>query len=86
MALVALGATAATTRRLRSYPTLITIHLFVYFSLYILFVGAICHAAGDARGLKFSSALDCGISVVPMALVVRRTFAAVRYGGDEPGR
>jgi hypothetical protein len=62
----------------------IAVHLFVYLSLYFLFVGAVCHAAIQAPrdGVTFLQALDFGVSVVPMASVVRRSLAAM--GGDAP--
>jgi hypothetical protein len=91
MALVALGASVATAHQLRSAPiscVVIAAHLFVYLNLYLLFVGAVCHAATQAPqdGLTLLQNLDLGGSVVPMALVVRRSVAAIAGGGDAPAR
>jgi hypothetical protein len=87
MAVIALGATGVTANRRHTSPAfcvVIAVHLFVYLSLYFLFVGAVCHAAIQAPpgGLTFLQGLDLAVSVVPMALVVRRSLAAM--GGDAP--
>jgi hypothetical protein len=87
MAIVALGATGATVGRSRTSSAAITViagHLFVYVNLYLLFVGAVCHAAvqGPETGVSFLQALDMGVSVVPMALVVRKSLTAI--GGRAP--
>ena len=89
MALVALGATSATTalRRTATTTSVVTaVHLFIYLNLYFLFVGAVCHAATLAGGVTFLSGLDFGASVVPMAIMVRRSLAVIGGGGDAPAR
>jgi hypothetical protein len=80
MALIALGATGATIERVRSMSAshyITVVHLFVYLNLYLLFVGAVCHASVDGGGIRLASGLDLAISVIPMALVVRRSLAAM---------
>ena len=91
MSLIALGATGATANRLRSAPIFdiaIAVHLFAYLNLYFLFVGAVCHAAflGSRDGFTFLQGFDLSVSVVPMALVVRLSLAALVGGGDAPAR
>ena len=91
MALVALGATATTIARLRgaaAFRTLMAAHLFVYVSLYLLFVGAVCHAAltGPQDGLTFLQGLDLGVSAAVMMLVARLSLAVVDGGEDAPAR
>jgi hypothetical protein len=91
VAIIALGATYATTRRLAGATNrcwIITIHLFVYFALYLLFVGALWHAALQSpRGsIGLLESLDIAASLVPMGLVVRRSLAAIAAGGGAPIR
>ncbi|MEX0613412.1 MAG: hypothetical protein WD738_11930 [Pirellulales bacterium] len=90
-AFIALGATLATVDRFRGAAALrflVVTHLFVYVSLYFLFVGAVCHAAisGAQNGLAFLQGFDFGVSAVVMAQVVRLSLAAVAGGGDAPAR
>ncbi len=91
LALVALGTTATTVARLHGAAAvrpLIALHLFVYTSLYLLFIGAVCHAsmAGPRDGLTILQGLDFGASVAPMAYAVRMCLAAMAGGGDAPAR
>jgi hypothetical protein len=84
MALVALGATYATTNRAPNRYALMPIvglHLFVYASLYVLFVGAVCHGASLAHGdgYPFLLGIDLVGSTIPMALAVQRSVLAI-YG------
>jgi hypothetical protein len=89
MALVALGATGATIVRLanhRAAPLLVAAHLLVYGSLYLLFVGAVLHAAAAAspRGLELRLCLDLAASIWPMAVAGKLAVAAViRRGGED---
>jgi hypothetical protein len=91
MALVALGATMATIDRFRGTAALrasVAAHLFVYASLYFLFVGAVCHAAmaGPQNGLTFLQGLDFGISAMLMTLAVRMGVVTLALDDDSPGR
>ena len=91
MALIALGATGTTVNRSHSACTfhiVVALHLFVYLNLYFLFVGAVCHASTQAApgGFNLLRALDLGMSVVPMALVMRGSLAAMIGGRDAPAR
>lgn len=89
--LVALGATGALINQLRvsaRLPIAISAHLFVYVSLYLLFVGAVAHSAmtGPQDGLSFLQGLDFGISAGLMTLAVRMALASIAGGGDAPAR
>jgi hypothetical protein len=82
MAVIALGATIAAIARLDGSPyasPALAAHLFVYASLYLLFVGAVCHAAmaGGRGGLSLLQAGDLLISAAVMMLVVRTFLAAL---------
>jgi hypothetical protein len=91
MALIALGATLVVVSRFRRSPALpavIVTHLLVYFSLYLLLVGAILHAAfaKSATGLSFLQSLDLAMSVGPIVGAVRIAFGSIAGGGDAPAR
>ena len=80
MALVAWGATAALGSRMANSPfvgTAMVVHLFVYLSLYLVFVGAVIHAAisGPQSGIGAPLILDCGTSAVLMTMVIRKAVA-----------
>ena len=89
VSLIALGATIATIARLRGRASLCccaAIHFFVYASLYLLIIGAICNAAarGPSGGLTLSQTIDLGLSTGVMAFVARTCVAAIVGGGDAP--
>jgi hypothetical protein len=91
MALIALGATLAVASRFRcspALPILIGAHLLVYFTLYLLFVGAIFHAAfvKSTGGPTVVQALDLVLSVAPIVAALRSAIGAVVGGGDAPTR
>jgi hypothetical protein len=91
VALIALGATIVTIARLdrtASTRSGIAIHLFVYASLYLLFIGAICDAAirGSSGGLTLAQTIDLGLSAGVMAFVARLCVTAIIGGGDAPAR
>ena len=82
LALVILGATAATILRLahrRVFCPVIALHLLVYASLYFLFIGAVWHAtaAGQRPAWHLWQSLDLAASVGPMALAARWTVASI---------
>ena len=83
MALVALGATAATTDRFRgmSYGYLIIVlNLTVYCGLYALFVGATLHAAGTRAGHQIGAlrVMYLIASAWPMAAIFTTSWRALR--------
>jgi hypothetical protein len=86
MALIALGATTSTiARKATSSRAFIALHLFVYASLYLLFIGAICDAANRGPGeVSILQMVDFGASAAVMALVVRTCVAAIIGGEDAP--
>ncbi|MCI0334131.1 MAG: hypothetical protein L0228_13010 [Planctomycetes bacterium] len=91
VALIALGATFANiARRHRSVSlrAALAVHLFIYISLYLLFIGAICDAAmrGQQDGLSLLQTIDLGLSAGVMALVVRACVVFIIGGGDAPAR
>lgn len=91
VSLIALGATIATIARLHRAASLrsgIAIHLFVYASLYLLFIGAICDAVirSPSGGLTLAQTIDLGLSAGVMAFVARACVAAIIGGGDAPAR
>jgi hypothetical protein len=91
MSLIALGATLATLDRLRGMVALrgvVAIHLFVYLSLYLLFIGAVGYSTttGPQIGLTTHQALDFLVSAGVMALVLRRSLAAMLAGSDATAR
>ena len=82
MALVAAGATGETCARLAGSPLLpiaVAGHLFVYSSLYFIFVGAVCHAAlaKPHGGIGALLILDVAASAFLMAFAVRMAVVAV---------
>lgn len=87
MSFIAWGATAATIERFRGRPSLraaVAAQLFVYLSLYMLFVGAVLHGASPWP--QELSRLACGdliASVVPMAATLRASLAAVSSGSSD---
>jgi hypothetical protein len=91
MALIALGATLAVVSRFRRSPALpavIVAHLLVYLSLYLLFVGAVLHAAfaKPTGGLSFLQSLDLAMSVGPMVGAVRIAIGLITGRGGAPAR
>lgn len=89
MALVALGATLVVVSRFRGSPALpavIAAHLLVYLSLYLLFVGAVMHAAfaKSTSGVSPLQILDVALSVGPIAAAVRVALAVIAERGDAP--
>ena len=90
MALVALGATAATIGQLANHrlaAQLLVAHLCVYGGLYALFVGAVWHAVsfGPQPGWRLGEYLDLTGSLCIMILAARWvTVATLRHvrGGD----
>lgn len=82
MSLVALGATALTIARVCRHwaaAFVLALHLTIYVGLYLLFVGALCHAAtaGPRPGWHSWQMLDLGLSIWPMALALRWALAAI---------
>jgi hypothetical protein len=91
LAIVAFGATMALIDRLQGKAgrrAVVTIHLFIYMSLYLLFVGAVGDAAmrGPRNELSFLQWLDFGASALVMLVVVRLSFAAIMERGEAPAR
>ena len=86
MALVTLGATAATIMRLanhRAASLLLACHASVYSSLYLLFVGAVWHASTvhSHSGWRPAEWLDLAASLCIMALAARSAIVAIwRHG------
>ena len=85
MSLIALGATLAIVSRLgqasRLRP-LIAVHAVVYANLYLVFVGAVCHAAltGPRHGLSWIQGIDLLFSVAPMVVAARLVVTALAAG------
>jgi hypothetical protein len=82
MALVALGATAATIQRFRNLPALLPI-LFaygaIYGGLYALFIRAVLAShVGPTHQLAWPTAVDLVLSTVPMAAAIGVSVDAVR--------
>lgn len=91
MAFVALGATIATIARFRrmvSLPMVAAANLFVYSSLYLLFVAAVWHAAvsGPRGRLAFVQGLDLGVSAMVMAVAVCLSVRSIAAKWDAPAR
>jgi hypothetical protein len=83
MALVALGATGMTLVRYKRSPALLPLavtQLTIYVGIYGVFIGAALHAANARSGpqLELLTILDVVASVVPMMLVWRTTWDALR--------
>jgi hypothetical protein len=90
-AFVALGSTIATLARFRRVAAgsgIIAIHLFVYMSLYLLLIGAICDASlrSPHDGLTLLQGVDFGVSAMVMAVVVRTCVAAIIKSSDVRAR
>ena len=89
VALISLGATITTIARLQHTPACrvwIVVHLFVYASLYLVLLGAVCDGAVRQSGgaLAVDQAIDLGMSAVLMVLVVRLAAAGLaRAGGAQ---
>jgi hypothetical protein len=81
MALVALGATSVTARRIcatRNAAFLVAMNLMVYCGLYILFVGATLHQAFvGGRQFGVLTAIDLVLSTVPLGMAVDHTCSAL---------
>jgi high-affinity Fe2+/Pb2+ permease len=91
IALVALGATLAVLSRFRSSATLrlvVAAHLCVYSTMYLLFVGAVLHAAmgRTGAGLNLVQGLDLGVSIGAIIAMFRIALIAVARDGDVPAR
>ncbi len=84
MALVALGATCATLARLRSaaaFLPMMLVHLAIYGSLYVIFVGATLDAATrSGPGLSILTIADLALSVCPLAIALERVWCQLRTG------
>jgi hypothetical protein len=91
MALITLGATLAVASRFRcspALPALIAAHFLLYSMLYLLFIGAVLHAAfaKSNGGLGFLQALDLAVSILPMATAIRISIRCIAGGVDAPAR
>jgi hypothetical protein len=91
VALIAFGATLGIASRFRSslaLPALIAAHLVVYVSLYLLFVGAVLHAAfaKSTGGLGLVQVLDLALSIGLMVAAVRVAIDSLAGRGDAPAR
>jgi hypothetical protein len=84
MALVVLGATGATLTRYRGNPAILPIllaHLFVYGSLYALFVGSAVHAAAHSgEGPSAHIIFDLALSIGPLAVALERVWRELNIG------
>ena len=82
MALVALGATAASIARFRRTTALLPIsllHVAIYGGLYALFVGATLHAtAASAAGIGLPTVIDLAVSIWPVAAALLLVVAVLR--------
>jgi hypothetical protein len=83
MAMIALGSTELTLARFRDaavFVPALVLHATTYALLYALFVGAQLHASQMAPLTRASdlAALDLAISIVPMAIAIRRISAALQ--------
>lgn len=81
-ACIALGATQATlarTQRSNRRTYILAVHMGVYANLYVLLLGAVCHAAaaGTAGGVAWLRGLDVSASLLPMALAIRTAFVGL---------
>jgi hypothetical protein len=94
MAIVTLGATGATISRLVRHPAadfLLSGHLLVYSSLYLLFVGAQWHSmtVGTQAGRAFWPAIDLAASLWPMFIAFRLALSGIldsRQRGEDATR
>lgn len=84
VSLVILGATSATLARLRSHAAILpilTAHVFVYGSLYALFVGSELHASAQSReGTHALCVFDLALSIGPLAVALERVWREVNTG------
>jgi hypothetical protein len=80
-AIIALGATIATANlpQIARSRTIIGVQVFVYASLYLLFVGAFCDAAvrGPSGALTIAQLIDLTVSTGVMASAARSGVAAL---------
>jgi hypothetical protein len=91
VAIIALGATRVVGLRFGNSPArqaLVAAHLVVYSSLYLLFVGAVIHAAfvKPAAGLSILQAMDLTTSALPIIASIRIALGSIAAGGDAPAR
>jgi hypothetical protein len=91
MSLIALGAMIEANARfghISRLRPLVAIHAAVYANLYLIFVGAVCHAAlaGPNRGLSLLQSIDLVASVAPMAVAARLVMETLSGSGDAPAR
>jgi hypothetical protein len=91
MALIALGATLEVVARLGGasrFRPLVVVHAAIYGNLYLVFVGAVCHAAltGPRHGLSWEQGSDLLLSAVPMSVVARLAIRALAESGNAPAR
>jgi hypothetical protein len=91
MSLVALGATLAVVSRfaqVRRHRPLVFVHAVVYASLYVLFVGSVCHGttAAGQPGLSLLRGIDLLASGVPMALAARLVVSSLTRGAARAAR
>ena len=91
LALLVMGATIALILRFRCSPVLpaiTTAHLLVYSALYLLFVGAVFHAAfaKPGGGVTLLQCADLGLSVIPMVAAMRIALATIADDADVPAR
>jgi hypothetical protein len=91
LAFIALGSTLAVAARCddvhRRRP-LVAAHLVVYANLYLIFLGAIFHAAmtGTPHGLSWWQTADLLLSVAPMATAARLAIGIVASSEDASTR
>lgn len=83
MALLTLGATGSTLARFNRSPSLrafLPVHIVVYAGLYVLFIGAILHAATtrSGGGVDLLRTIDLAASVGPMSVAAWLSWKAVR--------
>jgi hypothetical protein len=84
VAMVALGASLAVVARFGHagrFRPLIAVHAVVYANLYLVFVGAVCHAAltGPRHGLSWLQGVDLLVSVVLMVVAARLALGALAW-------
>jgi hypothetical protein len=89
LALIALGTTLETVggfRRAANGPGIIAVHLFVYASLYLFFIAAICDASmrQSHGGLSLIAIIDFGMSAGVMAVVARLCITSMVADRDPP--
>jgi hypothetical protein len=87
MGLISLGATEITLRRncgTAFFPHAAILHAVTYAGLYGLFVGAVFDAAmrSSTPGTTYWASVDFAVSVMPIAMAAKRTFAALRQSAS----